>query len=128
MVIGKKRRIWGLSGAISMEFGFNLGLLIAGAVVFLIGLLLRRFASRYDFSGMAMDSAIQFARGKRTTENPTDIEKRLNEINSASSTLGKARRVGGNVAGYFVAPILKIVALISLLGGLALMVAAYFLR
>jgi hypothetical protein len=111
-----------------MDFVSHPGLLIAGVVSVLIGLLIRRFVSRYDFTGMAMSSAWQVARGRRTAERPTEIEERVNEIASAATTFGKARRLGGNVIGHFVAPILGLLGLILILGGAALMGAAYFLH
>ncbi len=111
-----------------MDFVSHPGLLIAGAVTILIGLLIRRFVSRYDFAGLAMNSAWQVARGRRTAESPTEIEERLNEITAATTTFGKARRLGGNVIGHFVAPILGLIGLILILGGAALLGAAYFLH
>lgn len=111
-----------------MDFGSATAFLIAGAAFIVIGFLIRRYVSRYDFAGMAVDSAWHLARGRRTSENPTEIEERLSEITSAPTTVGKARRLGGNVVGYFLAPLLGLVSLIFIFGGLALLGAAYFLQ
>lgn len=109
-----------------MDFVSNPGLLIAGVIVFLIGLFFRRYASRYDFAGMAMSSAWHVARRKRTAERPTEIEERLAEIGSAKSVFSKAGRVGGNVVGHFLAPIMGFIGLILYVGGVILIGLGFY--
>ena len=104
----------------------NPGLLIAGVLVILIGLFFRRYASRYDFASMAMSSAWHLARGKRTAEAPTEIEERLTEIRSAKSAFGKAGRVGGNVIGHFLAPVMGLIGLILYVAGVILIGLGFY--
>jgi hypothetical protein len=111
-----------------MEFGSTAALLIAGAVLLAIGFLIRRRLSRYDVRGMITSSLWQVARRKRTAERRTDIEQRLSEITSAATPFGKARRATGHLIGHLVAPVLSLVSLGLILGGVALMAAAFFLR
>jgi hypothetical protein len=110
-----------------MELGATATLLISGTVLIVIGYIFRSIAARYDFKGMLFSSAWQVVRGKRTTETPTDIEQRLGEISSAKTHLGKARRLGTNVAGHFMASALGLIGLLFILGGLALYGLAYYL-
>jgi hypothetical protein len=76
--------------------------------------------------GAAFDSAWQVARGKRTAENPTEIEKRLGEIGSEATVTGKAKRAAGTVIGHFAAQVLGVVAWLMLFAGAALAAAGYF--
>lgn len=55
----------------------NARLMLAGATAILIGILIRWRASRYDLEDAAIDSAWTLLRGKRTAENPTAIEAKL---------------------------------------------------
>ncbi len=111
-----------------MDFGSTPALLISGAILIGIGLMLQNYASRYDFLGMLLSSIWQIIRGKRSAERPTEIEGRLNEIASAGTVFGKARRVTGNVIGHFVGPIVGLVSLGFFLGGGALVLFAIFHR
>jgi hypothetical protein len=102
--------------------------LISGTVLIVIGYLLRQVASHYDIKEILLCSAWQLARGKRTAETRTDIEERLSEITSAPTHLGKARRLGSNVVGHVVAPVLGLIGLLFIAGGLILYWLAYYLR
>ena len=75
----------------------------------MLAILIMWRTSRYDLKGAAFDSAWQVARGKRTAENPTEIEKRLGEITSEASVTGKATRAAGTVIGHFAAQVLGVV-------------------
>lgn len=110
-----------------MDFVSNPPLLIAGIVAFVIGLLLDNYASRYDFRGMILGSLFQIVLGRRTKDRPTEVEERINEIGSATTHMGKARKVTSNIIGGFLAPIVGLAALILILGGLALIGAAFWL-
>jgi hypothetical protein len=111
-----------------MEFGATAIYLISGTVLMAIGYVCREIASRYDFKEVLLCSAWQLLRGKRTAATPTDIEQRLGEISSAPTHLGKARRLGTNVAGHFIAPVLGLTGLLFIIGGLVLYWLAYYLR
>ncbi len=110
-----------------MGLGATAIYLISGTILIAIGYVCRAIASRYDFKEMLLCSAWQVLRGKRTAATPTDIEQRFGEIASADSQLGKARRLGTNVAGHFIAPVLGLIGLLFILGGLALYGLAYYL-
>ena len=111
-----------------MELGATAIYIISGTVLLLIGYGLRSIAARYDFQEMLLCSAWQLLRGKRTAASKTDIEVRMGEIASAPSHIGKARRLGTNVVGHFVAPILGLTGLLLMAGGLGLYWLAYYLR
>ncbi|MGF1620821.1 MAG: hypothetical protein ACFCUR_09420 [Rhodomicrobiaceae bacterium] len=95
----------------------NPGLWIAGALLLLAGIIIRRIVARYDFRGMLTSSVWQVARGRRTAEHKTEIEDRFNEIASAGTHSGKARRLTGNVVGHFVAPVMGLIGLAAFLPG-----------
>jgi hypothetical protein len=101
--------------------------IISGTILIAIGYIFRSIASRYDFKEILLCSLIQLVRGKRSAATPTDIEQRFGEITSAQTHFGKARQVGTNVAGHFIAPILGLTGLLFILGGLVLYWLAYYL-
>lgn len=111
-----------------MEFGATAIYIISGSILLAIGYVFRSIASRYDFKEILLCSFFQWARGKRTEQTPTDIEQRLSEITSAKTHFGKARQVGTNVAGHFIAPVLGLIGLLFMLGGIVLFWLAYYLR
>jgi hypothetical protein len=111
-----------------MELGATAIYLISGTVLIAIGYVCREIASRYDFKEILLCSAWQLMRGKRTAATPTDIEQRFDEIAAAPTHFGKARQLGTNVAGHFVAPVLGLIGLLFIVGGLVLYWLAYYLR
>lgn len=111
-----------------MEFGATAIYIISGTVLIVIGYVCREIASRYDFQEILLCSAWQLLRGKRTAATPTDIEVRIGEITSAPTHFAKAKQLGTNVAGHFIAPVLGLVGLLFILGGLVLYWLAYYLR
>jgi hypothetical protein len=111
-----------------MEFGATAIYIISGTILIAIGYVMRSIASRYDFKEILICSFFQWLRGKRTAETRTEIEQRLGEITSAPTHFGKARQLGTNVAGHFIAPVLGLVGLLFIVGGLVLYWLAYYLR
>ncbi len=101
-------------------------LLLSGAVLVLIGVAIRWRTARYDLKDAAIDSAWHLARGRRTTENPTALEAKLNDITSQATWTGKATKAAGTAAGHFMAQVLGVVALVLILLGLALGIAGFF--
>ena len=101
-------------------------MMLAGAVSILLGGLMRWRTSRYDLKDAAIDSAWTLARGKRTAQNPTALEAKYREIHDQATWGGRAKKAAGTVAGHFIAQVLGVVSLVLMLGGLALMLAAYF--
>jgi hypothetical protein len=101
-------------------------LMLAGAVLVLLGILARRWASRYDLKGAALDSAWTLLRGRRTAERPTTIEAKLSEIQSQPTWTGKASKAAG--AAHMLAQVGQAVALGLILVGLALAGAGFVFR
>ena len=111
-----------------MDLGSHPALFIAGGLAVLTGILIRWRVSRYDLREMVTDSAWQLVRGRRTAENPTDIERKFHDIAGAATVGGKARRVTGSVIGHFFAQFMSIVGLILILGGGGLVALGFVLR
>ena len=106
--------------------GTKAWLLLSGAALILIGILIRWRMARYDLKDAAIDSAWTLARGRRTAENPTALEAKLNDITSQATWTGKATKAAGTAAGHVMAQILGVVALVLMLAGLVLVVAGFF--
>jgi hypothetical protein len=102
--------------------------MLAGGIAVIVGILIKRWAARYDLKDAAMDSAWTLLRGKRTAENPTAIEAKLHDIQSQSTWTGKATRTATTAAGHVVAQIAQTVALVLLLIGVAMVGGGYFWR
>ncbi|KAB2919617.1 MAG: hypothetical protein F9K29_04685 [Hyphomicrobiaceae bacterium] len=106
--------------------GISAWMMLSGALLVVVGALIRWKVSSYDLKDAAIDSAWTLARGKRTAENPTALETKLNEIASQPTWTGKATKTAGTVAGHFAAQVLGVVALFMMLAGAVLAVAGYF--
>jgi len=104
-----------------MGFFAEHALAMAGGLLLIAGFLIWRRMGRYDLKGAAMESAWQLVRGRRTTGNPTPIEAKLREIGAASTVTGKASRAAGTVIAHFLAQVISIVALVTMLVGLLLL-------
>ena len=100
-------------------------LILSGAVLILLGILIRWRSARYDLKDAAIDSAWTLLRRKRTRENPTALEAKFNDIRSQATWTGKATRAAGTAAGHFIAQVLAVVALGSVLVGLGLILVAF---
>jgi hypothetical protein len=103
-------------------------MMVAGAIALLLGVLVRRWAGRYDLKDAAMDSAWTLLRGRRTADNPTAIEARLREIQAQATWTGKATKTAGTAIGHVLAQIGQVAALVLLLAGLALIGVGFFWR
>lgn len=104
----------------------NAWLMLSGAGLVLLGILIRWRTAHYDLKDAAIDSAWTLLRGRRTAENPTAIEAKLNDIQSQPTWTGKATKAAGTAVGHFVAQVLGVVALVLVLAGLALGLAGFF--
>jgi hypothetical protein len=109
-----------------MELGTNGWLAIWGGGLVLTAVLIWWRTGRYDIKGAAVESVWQYARGKRTADNPTAIEMMAHEIGAEPTHLGKAKRTAFTVAGHFIAQALSVVALVLLLVGIVLLCFAWF--
>jgi hypothetical protein len=108
--------------------GSNAWLMAAGAVLVLIGVLIRRWSDRYDLTDAAIESAWTFARGRRTAENPTAIESKLRVIQSQPTWAGKATKTAGTAVGHVLAQVAGKVALAVILAGVALAAVGFLWR
>jgi len=106
----------------------QLWMMLAGAGLILLGILIRWRTARYDLKDAAIDTAWTLARGKRSPDNPTALEVKYREIEAQPTWGGRARKAAGTVAGHFAAQVLGVVALVTMLAGVALIVAGYFWR
>jgi hypothetical protein len=120
---------------IAARFGQEVGMLstqawlmLSGAVLVVIGILIRWRTARYDLKDAAIDSAWTLARGRRTAENPTALEAKFNEIREQPTGMGRATRAAGTAAGHFASQVLAVVAWFRLLAGGALIALGYFWR
>jgi hypothetical protein len=109
-----------------MDLTTNLWMMIAGGLLAVLGYLLRSRMSRYDLTDAAIGSAWQLARGKRSADNPTEVERKLKNIGAAPTAVGKAGRAAGSVIGHVAAQVLGLVAWVMMLAGAALLAAGYF--
>lgn len=103
-------------------------LMLTGAVLVLAGILIRRWASRYDLKDAALDSAWTLLRGRRTAENPTAIEAKLRDIQAQPTWTGKATKAAGTGIAHMLAQAGQLVAIGLILVGLALVAAGFVFR
>ncbi len=103
-------------------------LALVGMALILLGIAIRWRTSRYDLRDAVIDSAWQTARGRRSAETPTEVEKRFNEITSQSGAAGKVTAAASTVVGHFFAQAMAVVALLMLLAGAALIAADLWWR
>lgn len=103
-------------------------LMFAGAVAVLAGILIRRWAARRDLKDAAIDSAWAVLRGRRTADNPTAIEAKLQEIHAQPTWTGKASKTAGTALGHLAAKVGQMVAMALLVGGLALVAGGMLWR
>lgn len=109
-------------------FGSGRWLMLVGAGVVLIGILIRRWAVRYDLKDAALDSAWTVLRGKRTAENPTAIEAKLRDIQSQPTWTGKATKAAGTGIAHVLAQMGQVAAIVLVLLGLGLVAAGFVWR
>jgi len=103
-------------------------MMLTGAVMVLVGILVRRWASRYDLKDAALDSAWTLVRGRRTAENPTAVEAKLRQIGSEPTWTGKATKAAGTGVAHMLSQVGQMAALGLILFGLALVAAGFVFR
>jgi hypothetical protein len=104
----------------------NHWMMIAGALLILVGFLLQRRAARHDLKEAVLESAWHAARGRRTSDNPTEVERRLNDIVSQPTSAGKVTAAASTVVGHFVAQVVSLISIVMMLAGAALAAAGWF--
>ena len=103
-------------------------LMLSGVALIALGAFIRWRTARYDLKDAAIDSAWTLARGKRTTENPTALETKFNDIRNQPTWTGRATRAAGTAAGHVASQVLAVVALVLVIAGLALIAFGTFWR
>ena len=103
-------------------------LMLGGAVLVLLGILVRRWVSRYDLKDAAFDSAWTLLRGQRTAESPTAIESKLRDIHSQPTWTGQASKAAGTGAAHMLAQVGQMTALGLMLVGVVLVAAGFAFR
>ena len=103
-------------------------LMFVGACLVLAGILLRRWAARYDLKDAAFDSAWTLLRGRRTAENPTALEAKLKDIQSQATWTRKASKAAGTGIAHMLAQVGQAAAVGLILVGLALAAAGFIWR
>jgi hypothetical protein len=97
-------------------------LLGSGGVLIILGVLLYRWASRYDLKGMALDAAWQVAKNRGRLDVETDLGNRLNELQAEGSNVERAKMVASHAARHVAAQAMNVAALICFAAG-ALLIA-----
>lgn len=95
-------------------------LLAAGGILMVCGLLLLRWASRYDLKGLAIDTAWEVAKNRGRVDVETELGNRLKDLRAESSNVGRAKMVAGHAARHVVAQVAGIAGLVALAAGVLL--------
>src|SRR5262245_60162823 len=102
-------------------------LLGGGGVLIILGVLLFRWASRYDLKGLALDAAWQVAKSRGRLDVETDLGNRLEERQAEESKVERAKMVAGHAARHVAAQAINVAALISFaLGALLIAIAVWW--
>ena len=91
-------------------------MILIGIAVATLGGVIRWRTARYDLKDAAIDSAWTLARGKRSEENPTALERKFNDIRSQATWARRATKTARTVAGHFIAQALGVVSLVLMVG------------
>jgi hypothetical protein len=103
-------------------------LLGIGALLIVLGYMLRGWAAKHDLMDLAKDAAWQVAKnkGNLTAVGNTDIANKLRDLAGDGSHTGKAKKAAGYAARHAVAQVAGIGGLISLLVGAVMIGAAFY--
>jgi len=104
-----------------MEHPYLLG---GGGLLIIIGVLLFRWASRYDLKGLALDAAWQVAKNRGRIDTETDLGNRIKDLQAQSSNVERAKMLAGHAARHVVAQAMNVAALICFAAGAALIAVA----
>lgn len=96
-------------------------LLAAGGILIICGLLLMRWASRYDLKGLALDAAWEVAKNRRL-DVETELGNRVKGLRDEASNAGRAKMVAGHAARHVAAQVASIAGVVALAAG-ALLIA-----
>lgn len=96
----------------------NPTLLVIGIALFVLGWMLRSWASRHSLTDQATGAAWEAVKKRDAGVIGRELQGRISEINQASSTLGKAGKVAGYGVRHVLAQIAGLTGLVALAGGL----------
>lgn len=99
-----------------------------GAMLILIGLLLCRWASRYDLKGLAAEAAIQVAWNKGNLSTETEIGNRIKALQDEQSNLNRAKSVAGHAARHVLSRFVNWAGLAAIVVGAGMIGAAFYLK
>lgn len=99
-------------------------LLAAGGFLIICGLLLLRWASRYDLKGLAIDTAWEVAKNRGRVDVETELGNRLKDLRAESSNVGRAKMVAGHAARHVAAQAASVAGLVALAAGVLLIALA----
>ena len=107
-------------------------LLIAAVAALVIGIALRRWASRNSLTTMlasgAKDAAFASLKSGRMPEMPSGIGAKLTDLRETRSNVGRATKVAGYGFRHFLAQVFGIAGLVSIVAGLGLGALSVFWR
>lgn len=89
-------------------------LLAAGGFLIICGLLLLRWASRYDLKGLAIDTVWQVAKNRGRVDVETELGNRVKELREESTNVGRAKMVAGHAARHVAAQAASVAGLVAL--------------
>jgi hypothetical protein len=105
-------------------------LLGCGALLIVIGYVLRSWAAKHDLMDLAKDAAWQVAKskGNLAAVDQSEIGQKLKALQGDASNTGRAKKAAGYAARHAMAQIAGVGGLISLLVGACLIGAAFYLK
>jgi hypothetical protein len=109
-------------------------LLGVGALLLVIGYMLRSWAAQHNLIDMAKDAAKDAAwqvtknKGNLAAVADTEIARKFKDLASETSNTGRAKKAAGYAARQALATVAGIGGLVSLLAGAAMISAAFFLK
>lgn len=106
----------------------NPTLLGIGLVLFVLGWMLRSWASRHSLTDQVTDTAWEAVKKRDARVIGREIQGRIAEINQASSTLGKASKVAGYGVRHAMAQVAGLAGIAGILIGLVLAGLGLFWR
>jgi hypothetical protein len=108
-----------------MSFTTHPVLLVVGIVLFVVGFLMWRIASRWDLKGHAVDSVLKSAWHRRITVSD-ELTDTYRDVRDAPTHMSRAGKVASHAARHVAAQALSIAALVSLVFGAGLVALAVF--
>ncbi len=86
-----------------------------------------RWAGRHDLKGMAVDAAWQVAKARGDLRTETELGNRIKDVTAGASHTGKAKKAAGYAIRHVLAQVAGLASVVAMLGGAALIVAAFYL-